>query len=188
MVNSILSIVESNKVNTDIFESFGPQLRVFKTIHQHDPQLSLIKNIINMEWAFKDKPYCVIYRGVETSYRDNDPRSKVPNLSQSFVCNRPYGVACTGAISNSKDEINFREILVSNACNDLSTFDSSLREFLKERTIFIKESKSLRSEKSSLSSPSYSFFDITRKQNEVRKLLNEEIVSFDKKTFRSLNT
>lgn len=278
MVNSILSIVESNKVNTDIFESFGQQLSIFKTMHQQDPEFSLIKNIINLEWAYKDKPYCVIYRGVETSYRDNDlnplisskfeskgfpdfkkmnigyvtkqgkhhpltlsysdgifggfykdaisgmcfsylvtkdvagmavlisnnilkqdtdfifippipaltaiygnfefhhPRSKLPNLSQSFVGSLPYGVACTGAISNSKDEINFREILVSNVFSDISTFDSSLREFLKERTIFIKESESLRSERSSFSTPSYRFFTITMKKNEARKLLNEALV------------
>ncbi|WP_028387699.1 hypothetical protein [Legionella fairfieldensis] len=275
MVNSILNIVKSNKINTDIFESFGPQVKIFEIIHQYDPQLFLIKNIINLEWAFKDKPYCIIYRGVEfeskgfpdfkkmnigyvinqekqrpltLSYSDgifggfykdsvsgmcfsylvtkdvtgmavlisnnilkqdtdfiflppipalaaingdfefHHPRSKVPNLSQSFVGNIPCGVACTGTVSDSKNEINFREILVSNAFNDLSTFDYFLREFLKERTIFIKESKSLRLEKSSLSGHSYGFFDIIRKQNEARKLLNEEIVSFDKKMFRHLNT
>lgn len=281
MANSIFSIIESNKANTDIFESFDQQSNMFKIIHKLDPQLSLIKNIINLEWSFKDKPYCVIYRGVETSYGDNPlisskfeskdfpdfkkmnigfitnqekqhpltlsysdgifggfykdaisgmcfsylvtkdvagmavlvsnnrlkpdpdfiflppipalaaingnfefhhPRSKLPNLAQSFVGNPPYGVASTGAISNSKAEINFREILVSNAFNDISTFDSSLREFLKKRTIFIKESNSLRSKKTSLSTPPlYSFFDITQKQNETRQLLHEEIVSFNKK-------
>ncbi len=73
ILDKILRIVESNCVTTDIFDSFSPQLKVFEVCHRNDPQFSLIKDIINLEWAYKDKPYCIIYRGIQ-KYKDENAK------------------------------------------------------------------------------------------------------------------
>lgn len=254
------------------FDTIKTQLLYFKQYSSQDPQFSLIKDIINLEWTFKDKPFSVVYRGVsktekksnssqeykvpgypnlnkidresrmvsgkkhphmmsysdgvfggfcrdrtgmcffylledragmallvsnDLEHQDTDfifippvpglatingdnefhhVRSRLPN-NLSYINTHIEGLR--GGISDPQEEKNFQVFLTSSKFNDLSTFASSFSDFLKERTIFIKECLSLKSKKYVTMNP-YHYFHITQEQKAARKALNKEIVSFRK--------
>lgn len=252
LFDEIAQIIRTNLNNHESFDIFANTSRFMLKLPS-DAITAEATKIIQFEWASKDKPYHLIYRGtldfrksergyynennqpkaVSLSYSDglfagfccdantgmcfaylvqkdypciavfipkgselffippistiaamngdyeyHHPRSKMPNLQESFVGNVPYGLKYgIHQITSAENEAKVRELLVTKSFDDLTIYDGALKSFLAEKAMFIKDMNSIKR-----SRPGSSYFHINSSLKKVRQALNKEIANFDKST------